>query len=253
MEPSTTERLWKKVWHPDSIPKVNSFTEILLHNNILTAENLRKRGILGPSRCALCNSVEETSSHIFLQCKVSLIVWRIVLPSEFGRDLPGTAVQLFKDWSNHFPDSLRKKPILSRLWASIPKNLCWQLWLARNRAIFKEKKEIPTNIAAKTIGMIVEKFASNNISFPSQESIPEPYFSWCKNFLKERSSLQSNSIIGRVSHPRWSLPWEIRLSSNEFKSWFRKKNSFAFFFDGASKGNPGVVGAGEILLIPEDM
>ena len=80
MEPIVADRLWKKVWHLDSIPKVNSFTWILLHNKLLTAENLRKRGIMGPSRCALCNLDEETTNHIFLQCKISLLVWRIVLP-----------------------------------------------------------------------------------------------------------------------------------------------------------------------------
>ena len=189
MEPLVADRLWKKVWHPDSIPKVNSFTWILVNNKLLTAGNLSKRGINGPSRCALCNLDEETTSHIFLQCKISLLVWMIVLPSGFGLNLPGSVAQLFKDCSNHYPGSLSKKPILSHLWASIPKNLCWQLWPARNHSIFKEQKSIPAHIAAKTIGMIVEKFASNNISFPSQESIPEPYSSWCKNFLKERSSL----------------------------------------------------------------
>ena len=177
MEPLGVDRIWKKVWHPDSIPKVNSFMWILLHNKLLTAENLRKSGINGPSRCAQCNLDEETTSHIFLQCKISLSIWRIVLPSSLALNLPGSAVQLFKDWSNHYPGSLSKKPILSHLWASIPKNLCWQLWLARNNSIFKEQKAVPARIAAKTIGMIVEKFASNNISFPFQESIPEPYSS----------------------------------------------------------------------------
>ena len=98
--------------------------------------------------------------------------------------------------------------------------------------------------------MIVEKFASNNISFPSQESIPEPYSSWCKNFLKERSSLQYKSITCSAGQHCRSFPWEIRLPSNEFKSWLREKNSFSFFFDGASKGNPGVAGARGILLDP---
>ena len=178
------DKIWKKVWHPDSIPKVNSFIWLLLHNKLLTAENLRKRGILGPSRCSLCNSVEETSSHLFLQCKVSMSVWKIVLPKDFNRDLPDNAAQLFKDWANLFPGSLTKNPILSRLWAAIPKNICWQLWLARNRAIFKEQKVIPVRIASKTIGMIAEKFATNNICYPRQESITDPYDTWCKLFLK---------------------------------------------------------------------
>ena len=98
--------------------------------------------------------------------------------------------------------------------------------------------------------MIVENFASNDINFPSQESIPEPYSSWCKNFLKERSSLQSKSITCRAGQPSRTLLWELRLPSNEFKSWLREKNSFAFFFDGASKGNPRVAGMGGILLDP---
>ena len=74
MEPIAADRLWKKVWHPDSIPKVNIFTWILMHNKLLTAENLRKTGIIGPSRCAMCNMDKETTSHIFLQCKIFLIV-----------------------------------------------------------------------------------------------------------------------------------------------------------------------------------
>ena len=60
MEPMANESLWKKVWHSDNIPKVNSFIWTLMHNKLLTAENLKKRGIAGPSRCALCNSESET-------------------------------------------------------------------------------------------------------------------------------------------------------------------------------------------------
>ena len=91
--------------------------------------------------------------------------------------------------------------------------------------------------------MIVEKFASDNICFPSQESIPEPYSSYSKNFLKEISSLQNKSFP-------WSFSWELRLSSFELKSWLWEKNSYAFFFNGASEGNPGEAGARGILLDP---
>ena len=66
MEPAENESLWKKVWHSDNIPKVNSFIWTLMHNKLLTTENLMKRGIVGPSRCALYNSESETSIHIFL-------------------------------------------------------------------------------------------------------------------------------------------------------------------------------------------
>ena len=146
----------------------------------------------------MCNSAEETSSHIFLQCKVSIKAWQIILPQNFGLRFPEKAMQLFKDWSKQFPGSLRNKPILNRLWTSIPKNLCWQLWLARNRAIFKEQKVTPIYIATKAIGMIAEKFNTDKIFFPLLESIPEPLSSWCKLFLKEDSSLQPK--IGHKLH-----------------------------------------------------
>ena len=64
--------LWKKVWNPYCIPKFNCFIWLLMHNKLLTADNLTKRGIEGPSRCALCNADLETATHLFLQCKVAL-------------------------------------------------------------------------------------------------------------------------------------------------------------------------------------
>ena len=98
--------------------------------------------------------------------------------------------------------------------------------------------------------MIAKNFASNNISFPEKEAIQHPYYEWCKTFLKERSPLQSKSSpLGSVPL-RNPLPWEIRLSSKDFSNWLRDKNSYALLFDGASKGNPGVAGAGGILLDP---
>ena len=189
MEPPGSNKLWKKVWQTDYIPQVNRFIWILLHNKLLTAENLKKRGISGPSRCILCNSDEETISHLFLQCSFSHLIWRSVLPPGTALNFPDTIAQLFAVWSKHFPGSLNKKLILNRLWACIPKNLCWQLWLARNKAIFKDQKVVPAHVAAKTIGMTVEKFVASNISFPEKEAIPDPYSTWCKNFLKERSPL----------------------------------------------------------------
>ena len=44
LDPAANDRLWRKVWHPDNILKVNSFIWILMHNKLLTVENLRKHG-----------------------------------------------------------------------------------------------------------------------------------------------------------------------------------------------------------------
>ena len=123
MEPAANESLWKKVWHSDNIPKVNYFIWTLMHNKLLTAENLRKRGIAGPSICAICNSESETSIHIFLQCSVSLKFWKSILPPGSQFKPSDSLRQLLEKWIKYFPGNLNKK-ILKHLWNTIPKNLC---------------------------------------------------------------------------------------------------------------------------------
>jgi len=46
--------------------------------------------------------------------------------------------------------------------------------------------------------------------------------------------------------------WEIRLGEQEFIKWRSALNEHCLFFDGASKGNPGIAGGGGVLLGPED-
>ena len=41
--------------------------------------------------------------------------------------------------------------------------------------------------------------------------------------------------------------WKIRMKEEEFASWLRKCNIHYLFFDGASKSNPGRVGAGGFI------
>ena len=71
--------LWKDVWSPLSLPKVNLFTWLLMHKMDLIGENLNKQGFHGLFRCCFCNSATETSDHIFGDCVFTQIVWELVL------------------------------------------------------------------------------------------------------------------------------------------------------------------------------
>ena len=42
--------------------------------------------------------------------------------------------------------------------------------------------------------------------------------------------------------------WQIRHSEKEFSDWWKSKNKATIFFDGASKGNPWIVGAGGLIF-----
>jgi ribonuclease HI len=43
------------------------------------------------------------------------------------------------------------------------------------------------------------------------------------------------------------------MEEQEFEEWKRKENKYILFFDGASRGNPGVVEGGGILVGPKEL
>eukprot|EP00253_Pinus_taeda_P034784 PITA_34784 len=74
-----TPAFWKKAWDSLALPKVNFFFWTLVHNKLLTGDNLEKRNIAGPHRCVLCNNNLETTQHLFLECNFAKAVWGIIL------------------------------------------------------------------------------------------------------------------------------------------------------------------------------
>eukprot|EP00253_Pinus_taeda_P035074 PITA_35074 len=62
-------------WKSECIPKVKHFNWTLLKGKILTAENLRKRGIQGPSICCFYKAEEESIQHSFLLCTFAQSCW----------------------------------------------------------------------------------------------------------------------------------------------------------------------------------
>ena len=45
--------------------------------------------------------------------------------------------------------------------------------------------------------------------------------------------------------------WEIRLDKSQFGNWMKERKMFRLFFDGASKGNPGMEGSRGVIICPE--
>ena len=45
--------------------------------------------------------------------------------------------------------------------------------------------------------------------------------------------------------------WEIRLDKSQFGNRLKERKMFKLFFNGASKGNPGMAGGGGIIICPE--
>ena len=126
-----------------SIPKVDIFIWTLLHNNILTSDNLKRKGWEGPSRCPLCNQAEETTEQLLFICDFSKEVWGLLLGS-VSSTLPTSAPELLSRWMSLSPFNLSKKNLLKITWMWTPKFLCWKIWLERNNRIFKEESRLPS-------------------------------------------------------------------------------------------------------------
>jgi len=63
-----------------------------------------------------------------------------------------------------------------------------------------------------------------------------------------RGPPKTNIYSNHSSIPSHS--WKIRLKEDEFTEWLQNSNSHSLFFDGASKSNLGVAGAGGVIYNP---
>ena len=123
---------WNFIWTFPFIPKIDHFCWTAAHNSILTGDNLKRRGMEGPSRCPLCRSEEETVNHLLLTCPYTMEVWKLVLnPSHVNINIPGNLTDLFSNWIRNSPFDLHKKPPQVNLDVDSQSNLLEYLALAK--------------------------------------------------------------------------------------------------------------------------
>lgn len=59
---------WGLVWSSKLIPKINMFLWLMVHDKILTINNLWKTGFSMHNICYLCKMDAKDSSHLFIGC-----------------------------------------------------------------------------------------------------------------------------------------------------------------------------------------
>lgn len=65
--------------------------------------------------------------------------------------------------------------------------------------------------------------------------------------LNKNCNAQKGSMVNDQCRQE-THSWKIRLKEEEFANWIQKCNNFYLFFDGASKSNPGITGAGGLII-----
>ena len=66
---------WKLIWKINVLLKICNFVWKLMHDSLPTLLILKTRGISTNSSCPLCNTKDESTSHLFLQCPFARASW----------------------------------------------------------------------------------------------------------------------------------------------------------------------------------
>eukprot|EP00253_Pinus_taeda_P031705 PITA_31705 len=238
---------WKLAWRAEAPPKVKFFFWLLLKGKILTAKNLKKRGIMGLSRCPNCCQAEETIQHLFIDCRIADDCWKqMALIGGVTWEPKATIADTVYNWRKHCPWKEKQSKLTQRIWNAIPLTLVWRIWLARNKKVFQDKGcntrimcHKAKNLAVDAIiAHIQGKIEVTNYSIEERNLI-----SYAQgNTLNIQATKQGNPQLKETSSA-----WKLRFKEKEFSLWLSNCKKFYMFFDGASKSNPGLAGAGGLI------
>ena len=125
----------------------------------------------------------------------------------------------------------------------IPKIVCWKLWLERNNRLFRNESCNSSRVITKVKALLGETLEANSAKKPGKALDREEDL-WLNGMVPNHKDC---STLSASVHSIW----EIRLEEQEFIKWRSALNIHCLFFDGASKGNPGIAGGGGVLLGPD--
>ena len=200
--------LWNK-----RIPlKVSVFMWRLLNCILPFPDILQRLGFNLPSKCPYCEST-DTLAHWFVECSLATQVWGkleqlldIRAPSHHD-----IILKLQAWWSN-----ISGKSAMAKLSHIVPLFVCWELWKARNRAIFDATTPSATHVVRQILRLIHLVALAHPLSLACMDDdrllkrgvVP---------FLKKAKSMQVLSLA-------WAPPPASYVKLN---------------IDGSSSGNPG--------------
>lgn len=140
----------KLIWKARAENKCKVFVWILVHEKVLTADNLQIRGWPHQDHCLLCDGPLETCVHLSLLCPFAIAVWSQILTWE--------------NFDSHLIQSIHDHVHLSSWWkeaaAKVTKEerrrfnglviyASWNLWKERNRRIFNNAQELVLQFATR--------------------------------------------------------------------------------------------------------
>jgi len=102
-----------------------------------------KRGITGPSCCALCKTESESLVHLFLECDFTKALWEMILQEMlFPISLkPNSFKHIFSKRGIAYPGFLKRKPLIKVIWNNFPGSVLCKIWINRKSLVFNDKEK----------------------------------------------------------------------------------------------------------------
>ncbi|XP_071917081.1 uncharacterized protein [Coffea arabica] len=205
------------IWMPTTSGKF-SLQSAFGDTRLLVPDRLCKLDFHLPSKCFCCSSASaESIEHLFSNGQIASAVWNY-FGGLYGFNSPGSSLRpRIVGWWLRLHDSEIRR-LIDRI---LPSVVCWQIWKARNKAMFEGVQMRSTAICHDIFSEIQSMMG---IHFKQVFRLQ----SFCQ--LYDRSNLS----VGRVAY--------------KFVRWETKETGWLIFnTDGCSKGNPGVGGGAGVL------
>ena len=84
---------WNLIWKVQVPFKINIFAWKLLKDSLPTMLALKNRSISTDSSCPMCNSKEESSTHLFLLCPFTRAYWHGLTLAKHASDFSSVSIQ----------------------------------------------------------------------------------------------------------------------------------------------------------------
>ena len=157
----------KFIWKRFIPPRRSIHVRKTLLKKLPSDDNLKKRGFLFPRKCRLCNRIEETLTHVFVDCSFSKTLLNKI------EDIFGKKINLTSNFNSLFQEAMKEKfsPQIFSLWQCAIISNCWIIWNCRNKKIFEEAS--PNINAAKALLIVFLREANNLIKGSMRNSMED--------------------------------------------------------------------------------
>lgn len=94
-------------WKVDVIPRVKMFCWIMMHERLLTNEDMVRRGISNDNSCLICNNGEENLLHLLTDCRRAKGIWLSLGALEKDTNF------FIHDWKHWVSSNFKRQTLLS--------------------------------------------------------------------------------------------------------------------------------------------